>query len=92
MYRRYNADITNMCSGDVMGRILINVKGSLIPLRWWSDGKRLKMSDLEPVEEEARRIYWRERSRRRREKVHERKCKKLSDAGSEMFMGCGRLS
>lgn len=35
-------------------------------LRWWSGGVRLVMADLTPGEQEARRIYLRERAKARR--------------------------
>lgn len=35
-------------------------------LRWWSGGARLVMADLTPGEQEARRIYLRERAKARR--------------------------
>ena len=37
-------------------------------LRWWEYGRRLIMADLEPGEQEARRIYLRIRALERRER------------------------
>lgn len=39
-------------------------------LRWWAHGRRLVMADLEPGEQEARRLYLRKRAEERRGERH----------------------